>query len=102
MSTQSESTTANKPRPEGFCTDCDRYTFSVRAINEPCGNTVGKKRCKGVYKSNMKWDTCPSCNGTGKPTSDDTEAIRNETRKCSSCQGSGWLVAKRKRPSSAC
>jgi hypothetical protein len=84
---------ATKPRPEGFCTDCGRYTFSIGAINQPCGNTVGKRRCKGVYEGNMNWGICPSCDGTGKPVPDDTEAVRNKTGKCSSCQGSGWVRA---------
>lgn len=57
---------ATKPRPEGFCTDCGRYTFSIGAINQPCGNTVGNRRCEGVYKSNMNWGICPSCDGTGR------------------------------------
>lgn len=95
LSTKSESNPASKRQPEGYCTDCGRYTFAIGAINQACGNTVGKKRCKGVYRSNMMWDTCPSCKGTGKPASDDTEALKNETHKCSSCQGSGWLRGKK-------
>ncbi len=86
---------AIKPRPEGVCTDCGSYTFAIGAINQRCGNVVGKKRCNGVYRSNMNWRTCPSCNGTGKPAADDTEAIRNNTGKCSSCQGAGWQAVRR-------
>jgi len=86
---------ATKPRPEGYCTDCGTYAFAINAINERCGNMVGNRRCKGVFKSNMNWETCPSCDGSGKPAKDDTEAIRNETGKCSGCQGSGWRVGRR-------
>jgi hypothetical protein len=84
-----------KSRPEGVCTDCGHYTSAVGAINQQCGNTVGKKRCKGVYRSQMNWETCLSCNGTGKPALDDTEARRNDTHKCSSCQGTGWRAVRR-------
>jgi hypothetical protein len=83
-----------KPRPEGVCTDCHQYTFAIRSINERCGNTVRGKRCEGVYRSNMNWEICPSCEGTGKPASDDHEALRNDTHKCSSCQGSGWRAVR--------
>jgi hypothetical protein len=86
---------ASKPQPEGVCTDCHQYTFAIGSINERCGNTVRGKRCEGVYRGNMNWEICPSCNGTGKPASDDHEALRNETHKCSSCQGTGWRAIKR-------
>jgi ArsR family metal-binding transcriptional regulator len=86
---------ASKPRPEGVCTDCGNYTFAIGAINEQCGNMVGKMRCAGVFRSNMNWETCQSCNGTGKPAADDSEALRNDTHKCSSCQGSGWQAVRR-------
>jgi len=85
---------ASKPKPEGVCTDCGTYTFSTRAINQPCGNKRGERPCRGVFRINMNWEACSSCNGTGKPATDDTEAIRNNTRKCSSCQGSGWRKVK--------
>ena len=91
---KSESPEASKPRPEGFCTVCGSYAFAIGAINQRCGNTIGKKRCNGVYKSNMIWEICQSCSGTGKPATDDSEALRNNTGKCSACQGSGWQVGR--------
>jgi hypothetical protein len=73
--------------PDGKCTDCGQHAPSG-FTNRPCGNTVGKKQCKGVYKSKSDWIKCTTCQGTGEIAS--AKSGTPIIVECTSCGGKGW------------
>lgn len=76
-----------KPKPFGVCTQCGHYTHSIEAVNNRCGQTLGrKKRCQGVYQSALApgdWTRCPNCNATH----------RDGENRCSQCGDVGWFFS---------
>lgn len=72
-------------KPVASCTVCGQVSHNPAAINQRCGNRVGRKRCRGVYGSMLApndWAVCTMCNGTGC----------SEGKKCDPCRGEGWIA----------
>ena len=71
-------------KPVAVCTECRRYTCNASLINQPCGNRIGNKKCKGCWGSALcdtDWVECPSCQATGYVNQ----------KKCTQCDGYGWI-----------
>lgn len=77
-----------QPKPCAVCTDCGRPSYSLSAINNPCGRSIGfKKYCKGVKGSALNdndWAECPTCHGEGSQVG----------KKCEQCDGAGWIFVR--------
>jgi DnaJ-class molecular chaperone len=71
-------------QPVGICEVCGRHVHSLAAVNNPCGATVERRRCRGAIGSRLSegdWEGCQQCGGTGR-----TSEIH-----CVACQGDGFV-----------
>jgi hypothetical protein len=78
-----------RPLPVTHCTNCAKAGYRFDLVQEPCGQMIHGKRCKGSIQSATEindWAACPSCNATGWVGAT-----------CAQCDGAGWLFAREKK-----
>jgi len=77
-----------RQRPAAVCTRCSAFSFTFRAIDQPCERMSHGKSCSGVLTSLLagsEWQACSACNGTGWHVG----------MVCMHCQSLGWRLVRK-------